>query len=246
MADGAIEAEAKQDVTDGFHLLIDALKLNGVETIYNVPGIPITDLGRYAQAQGMRVLSFRHEQHAGYAAAAAGFLTKKPGVCMTVSAPGFLNGLTALAHATTNCWPMILISGSSEREVVDLQRGDYEEMDQLAVSRPHAKAAYRILNAEDIGLGVARAFRAATTGRPGGVYLDIPGALLGQVMNEVEGKASMRQIVDLNAASVPAPAAVNRALDSLDAWWTSCQGNLREVLLSCYDWKAKNSEESGY
>ena len=66
-------------LTDGFHLLIDALKLNGINTIYNVPGIPITDLGRYAQAQGMRVISFRHEQHAGYAASVAGFLTKKPG-----------------------------------------------------------------------------------------------------------------------------------------------------------------------
>jgi oxalyl-CoA decarboxylase len=242
MADGVIDAKTNQDVTDGFHLLIDALKLNGVETIYNVPGIPITDLGRYAQAQGMRVLSFRHEQHAGYAAAAAGFLTKKPGICMTVSAPGFLNGLTALAHATTNCWPMIMISGSSEREVVDLQRGDYEEMDQLAVSRPHVKAAYRILHAEDIGLGVARAFRAATTGRPGGVYLDVPGELLGQVMDEAEGKASMRQIVDLNAASVPAPAAVDRAVDVLKsakkplmiigkgAAYAQCDAKVRELV----------------
>ncbi|WP_425046724.1 oxalyl-CoA decarboxylase [Primorskyibacter sp. S87] len=201
--------------TDGFHLLIDALRLNGIETIYNVPGIPITDLGRYAQAQGMRVLSFRHEQHAGYAAAAAGFLTKKPGVCMTVSAPGFLNGLTALAHATTNCWPMILISGSSEREIVDLQRGDYEEMDQLAIARPHCKAAYRILHAEDIGLGVARAIRAALTGRPGGVYLDVPGALLGQVMDAAEGQKSLIEVVDPSPASVPGPDAVSRAVEVL-------------------------------
>ncbi len=214
--DLAARAEtAPETLTDGFHLLIDALKLNGVETIYNVPGIPITDLGRYAQAQGMRVISFRHEQHAGYAAAAAGFLTKKPGVCMTVSAPGFLNGLTALAHATTNCWPMILISGSSEREVVDLQRGDYEEMDQLAIARPHAKAAYRILEAKDIGLGVARAVRAALTGRPGGVYLDVPGALLGQVMDAVEGQKSLIEVVDPNPKSVPAPEAVARAVDVL-------------------------------
>ena len=211
-----VRAEAAPEtLTDGFHLLIDALKLNGVETIYNVPGIPITDLGRYAQAQGLRVLSFRHEQHAGYAAAAAGFLTKKPGVCMTVSAPGFLNGLTALAHATTNCWPMILISGSSEREVVDLQRGDYEEMDQLAIARPHAKAAYRILHAEDIGLGVARAIRAALTGRPGGVYLDVPGQLLGQVMDAAEGQKSLIEVVDRNPKSVPGPDAVARAVDVL-------------------------------
>src|ERR1700739_1967315 len=132
---GATDANAiKPDeaLTDGFHLVIDALKLNGIKTIYGVPGIPITDLGRMAQAAGIRVISFRHEQNAGNAAAIAGFLTKKPGICLTVSAPGFLNGLAALANATTDCFPMILISGSSEREIVDLQQGDYEEMDQLA------------------------------------------------------------------------------------------------------------------
>src|SRR5580704_8874426 len=114
--------DAERTPTDGFHLVIDALKLNGINTIYGVPGIPITDLGRLAQAAGMRVISFRHEQNAGNAAAIAGFLTKSPGVCLTVSAPGFLNGLVALANATTNCFPMILISGSSEREIVDLQQ----------------------------------------------------------------------------------------------------------------------------
>ena len=75
----AIEPEAEPVLTDGFHLVIDALKLNGISTIYGVPGIPITDLGRLAQAAGMRVISFRHEQNAGNAAAIAGFLTQKPG-----------------------------------------------------------------------------------------------------------------------------------------------------------------------
>ena len=145
----------QQALTDGFHLVIDALKLNDINTIYGVPGIPITDLGRLAQAEGMRVISFRHEQHAGNAASIAGYLTQRPGVCLTVSAPGFLNGLTALANATTNCFPMILISGSSEREIVDLQQGDYEEMDQLAIAKPLCKAAFRVLHAEDIGIAVA-------------------------------------------------------------------------------------------
>jgi oxalyl-CoA decarboxylase len=189
------------------------MKLNDLNTIYGVPGIPITDFGRMAQAAGMRVISFRHEQNAGNAAAIAGFLTKKPGVCLTVSAPGFLNGLTALAHATTNCWPMILISGSSEREVVDLMQGDYEEMDQLAIAKPLCKAAYRILHAEDIGIGLARAIRSAVSGRPGGVYLDIPGALLGQVMDQVEGEKSLVKVIDPAPAQAPAPHAVARALD---------------------------------
>jgi oxalyl-CoA decarboxylase len=211
----ASEADAPQELTDGFHLIIDALKLNGIETIYNVPGIPITDLGRMAQAEGLRVLSFRHESNAGNAAAIAGYLTKKPGVCMTVSAPGFLNGLVALAHATTNCWPMILISGSSEREIVDLQQGDYEEMDQLAIAKPLCKAAYRILHAEDIGVGVARAIRAAMSGRPGGVYLDLPAALLGQAMDALEGEKSLIKVVDPAPAQFPAPTAIDRALDVL-------------------------------
>ncbi|MCJ8308626.1 MAG: oxalyl-CoA decarboxylase [Rhizobiaceae bacterium] len=201
------------ELTDGFHLLIDALKLNDINTIYGVPGIPITDLGRMMQEEGMRVLSFRHEQNAGNAAAIAGFLTKKPGVCLTVSAPGFLNGLTALAHATTNCWPMILISGSSEREIVDLMQGDYEEMDQLAIAKPLCKAAYRVLHAEDIGIAVARAIRAAVSGRPGGVYLDIPGALLGQVMDVVEGAKSLVKVIDPAPAQIPSPASVDRALE---------------------------------
>jgi len=200
------------ELTDGFHLVIDALKLNGLNTIYNVPGIPITDLARLMQAEGMRVLSFRHEQNAGYAAAIAGYLTKKPGVCMTVSAPGFLNGLTALAHATTNCFPMILMSGSSEREIIDLMQGDYEEMDQLAIAKPLCKAAYRILHAEDIGIGVARAIRAAVSGRPGGIYLDIPGALLGQTMDAVAGQNSLVKVIDAAPEQIPAPDAVARAL----------------------------------
>ncbi|MGA9001967.1 MAG: oxalyl-CoA decarboxylase, partial [Pseudolabrys sp.] len=221
MADAAVKekpadtAETERELTDGFHLIIDALKLNGLNTIYGVPGIPITDFGRMAQAEGIRVISFRHEQNAGYAASIAGFLTKKPGVCLTVSAPGFLNGLTALAHATTNCFPMILMSGSSEREIVDLQQGDYEEMDQLAIAKPLCKAAFRVLHAQDIGIGLARAIRTAVSGRPGGVYLDLPAKLFGQVMDAEAGKKSLVKVIDPAPAQIPSPEAVKRALDVL-------------------------------
>src|SRR5690349_16785288 len=212
-AEPQVATSAATQLTDGFQLVIDALKLNGIDTIYGLPGIPITDFGRMAQAAGIRVLSFRHEQNAGYAASIAGFLTKKPGICLTVSAPGFLNGLNALAHATTNCFPMILISGSSEREIVDLQQGDYEEMDQLAIAKPLCKAAYRILHAADIGIGIARAIRAAVSGRPGGVYLDLPAKLFGQVLDAAAGKNSLVKVIDAAPAQIPAPAAIKRALD---------------------------------
>src|SRR2546421_1278280 len=212
---GTVESQIATQVTDGFHLVIDALKLNGIDTIFGLPGIPITDFTRMAQAAGLRVIAFRHEQNAGNAAAIAGFLTQKPGICLTVSAPGFLNGLTALANATTNCFPMILISGSSEREVVDLQQGDYEEMDQLAIAKPLAKAAYRVLHAEDIGVGIARAIRAACSGRPGGVYLDLPAKLFAQAIDAAAGRKTLIKVVDPAPKQIPAPESVKRALDLL-------------------------------
>ena len=82
------EPAAEEQTTDGFHLVIDALKLNGISTIYGLPGIPITDLTRMLQAEGMRMISFRHEANAGNAAAIAGFINGKLGICLTVSAPG--------------------------------------------------------------------------------------------------------------------------------------------------------------
>jgi oxalyl-CoA decarboxylase len=202
-------------LTDGIHLVVDALKLNDVHTIYGLVGIPITDLARVAQASGIRYIGFRHESDAGHAAAAAGFLTKKPGICLTVSAPGFLNGLVALANATTNCFPMVQISGSSERHLVDLQRGDYEEMDQLAAAKPFAKAAYRVSRAEDIGRGVARAIRTAVSGRPGGVYLDIPAAVLGEVIDAHQAAATLWRVVNPAPRQLPELEAVDLAIDLL-------------------------------
>src|SRR5579863_5881872 len=204
-----------QEMTDGFHLVVEALKLNGVDTIFGVAGIPITDLLRLAQNEGIRYLGFRHEQSAANAAAIAGYLTQKPGVCMTVSAPGFLNGLVALANATTNCFPMILISGSSDRSIVDLEQGDYEEMDQLAVARPHCKAAYRVNRPQDIGIGIARAIRAAVSGRPGGVYLDLTSEVLGSALDVESAKKSLVKVVDPAPQSPPAPQAVARAIELL-------------------------------
>lgn len=209
------EAAESARLTDGFHLVVDALKANDVDTIYGVVGIPITDLARVAQSSGIRYIGFRQETSAGNAAAAAGFLTGRPGVCLTVSAPGFLNGLAALANATTNCFPMIQISGSSNRAMVDLQRGDYGELDQLSAARPFAKAAYRIGRIEDIGRGVARAIRTATSGRPGGVYLDIPGDILGQALEASVAADTIWRVVDPAPRQLPAPEAVDRAADVL-------------------------------
>jgi oxalyl-CoA decarboxylase len=202
-------------MTDGFHLVVNALKLNGIDTIYGVVGIPITDLARLAQAEGIRYIGFRHEQSAGNAAAISGFLTQKPGICLTVSAPGFLNGMVALANATTNGFPMIQISGSSSRAIVDLQQGDYEELDQMNAARPYTKAAFRVNRPEDIGIGIARAIRAAVSGRPGGVYLDLPADVLATALDSDTAAQSLIRVVDPVPREIPAPESIRRALDLL-------------------------------
>src|SRR5260370_12447968 len=205
--------EPVREVPDGFNLIVDARRLNGVETIYGVVGIPITDVARIAQAQGIRYIGFRQEQAAGHAAAAAGFLTQRPGICLTVSAPGFLNGLPALANATTDCFPMIQIAGSSDRAIVDLHQGDYEELDQMNTAMPLAKEAFRVERPQDIGIGVARAIRAAVSGRPGGVYLDLPAAVLGATLDATTGRASVFEVVDPAPRQLPASESTARALD---------------------------------
>lgn len=209
------ETSPDENLTDGMRLVVEALKRNGLDTMYGIVGIPVTDLARYAQQQGIRYIGFRHEQSAGNAAAISGYLTQKPGILLTVSAPGFLNGLAALANATTNGFPMIQISGSSDRAIIDLQQGDYEGLDQMNIAKPFAKASYRINKPEDIAVGLARAVRAAVSGRPGGVYLDLTTALLGSTIDKDTAEKTLFVPVNPAPAMIPSPESVQQALQLL-------------------------------
>lgn len=205
---------ANESMKTGADLLIDALQKNGLNNIYGVVGIPVTDFARLAQLRGMKFFGFRREDAAVDAAAAAGYLTQKPGVALTVSAPGFLNGLTALAQATKNCFPLIMISGSSERHIIDLDQGDYEGLDQYNVAKPFCKAAYRVDRAQDMGLAVARAVRTALSGRPGGVYLDLPADTIGQQIEVAnDSDAGIYEVVDPAPKQSPSDEAINRAVE---------------------------------
>lgn len=201
---------------NGADLLVEALKANGVKNVYGLVGIPVTDVSRLMEMEGIHFYAFRREDAAVEAAAAAGFLTGRPGIALTVSAPGFLNGLVALKEATENCWPVIMISGSSDRALVDMDRGEYEGMDQYNAAKPFCKAAFRIDKPEDVGLGVVRAFRAAMGGRPGGVYLDVPGEMLGQMLDpSIDPASTIHVPVDPAPAQFPSDEAVKRAVDIL-------------------------------
>ena len=197
----------------GMDILVRALKMVGVDTMYGLVGIPVTEFAYLAQGRGIKFVSFRHEQQAGMAAATHGYLTKKPGVLLTVSSLGFLNGLTATTNATVNCYPMIQISGSSVREPIDLQQGTYEGLDQLAIAKTLVKAAYRVNKPEDIPTAVVRAYRAAVSGRPGGVYLDVTTPCLGAIMNGADADKLFYEPVDLEPSVVPSAESVKRAVE---------------------------------
>lgn len=204
------------DQVTGMRVLAMSLHKIGVDKMYGLVGIPVTEVAYIAQEEGIKFVGFRHEQQAGMAAATHGFLTKTPGVLLTVSSLGFLNGLTSTINATVNCYPMIQISGSSDRDTVDMQQGAYEELDQFAVARPLVKAAYRVNKPEDIPTAVVRAYRAAISGRPGGVYLDMTVASLGGIIDADKANAlidAMIPPVDPVAEVAPNADSVKRAAD---------------------------------
>ncbi|MCL1886588.1 MAG: oxalyl-CoA decarboxylase [Betaproteobacteria bacterium] len=210
-----MSTEKEVDLVDSFYMLIESLKNNGIKNIYGIPGIPVTALIRSWQAEGGKWFGFRHETNAAMAAGVAGYLTGVPGVCLTTPAPGFLNGLAGAANATTNGWPMILLSGAAGRRNTDLQQGAFEEMDQLNAARPHVKAAYRINNIRDIPIAIARAVRTAVSGRPGAVYLDLSHEMLVGTMPADEADKLLFTPVDVTPKQLPDPNAVKRAADLL-------------------------------
>lgn len=199
----------------GMYILARALKRAGISNVYGLVGIPITEAAYMVQGQGIRFVGFRHEQQAGMAAATEGFLTKKPGVLMTVSSLGFLNGLTATANATVNCYPMIQISGASDPAMVDMNMGTYEQLDQFNTAKGLVKAVFRCNHAKDIPAAVARAYRAAVSGRPGGVYIDMTTPALGEVMDAADAEKLFYDPVDPYSPVAPDGAAVDRAVGIL-------------------------------
>lgn len=199
----------------GMYILAQALKRLGLDTVYGLVGIPVTEAAYAMQKVGVKFVGFRFEQQAGMAAATHGYLRKEPGVLLTVSSLGFLNGLTATANATVNCYPMIQISGASDPTMVDMNMGTYEQLDQFNTAKPLVKAAFRCSHAKDIPSAVARAYRAAVSGRPGGVYIDMTTPALAEIMDASEAEKLFYTPVDLYSPVAPNKQSVDKAIEIL-------------------------------
>jgi acetolactate synthase-1/2/3 large subunit len=166
----------------GSEVLAQSLRSQGTDTLFYLMGGPMLDTEAACIALGIRAIDHRHEQAAAFAAHAWTRVTRRPGVCMGCSGPGATNLLTGVANAFTDAAPLVAIGGSSPRVFLGMEA--FQEIDQVAVFRPVTKWAERIYDARRIPDVVATAFRQATTGRPGPVYLDLPGDVLGEKVEE--------------------------------------------------------------
>ncbi len=164
----------------GAQIIAKSLKQQGVDYMFGIVGIPVIPIAAAAQREGIKFFGFRNEQAAGYAAAAIGYLTGRPGACLGVSGPGMLHGVPGMANAWANCWPMILIGGANDS--YQNGQGAFQEAPQIEAARPFAKYCARPDSMARIPYFVEQAVRSAISGRPGAVYLDFPGDMIsGQI-----------------------------------------------------------------
>jgi thiamine pyrophosphate-dependent acetolactate synthase large subunit-like protein len=166
----------------GSEVLAQALRSQGVDTLFYLMGGPMLETEAACIKLGIRAIDTRHEQAASLAAHAWTRVTRRPGVCMGCSGPGTTNLVTGVANAFTDCAPLVAIGGSSPRVYLGMEA--FQEIDQVAIMKPITKRAERIYDARRIPDMVATAFREATAGRPGPVYLDLPGDVLGEKIEE--------------------------------------------------------------
>eukprot|EP01089_Gocevia_fonbrunei_P018174 TRINITY_DN6089_c0_g1_i1.p1 TRINITY_DN6089_c0_g1~~TRINITY_DN6089_c0_g1_i1.p1 ORF type:complete len:571 (+),score=137.21 TRINITY_DN6089_c0_g1_i1:58-1770(+) len=166
----------------GAEVIVRALKQLGVKYMFGIVGIPVTDIAITAQQHGIKYYSFRNEQAASYAAGAVGYLTGTPGVCLAVSGPGMIHAIAGLANAWANCWPMLLLAGKNDQNVND--KGAFQEAPQLESARLYSKYIARVESIERIPAYLDKAIRVSTYGRPGAVYLELPGDIISGTISE--------------------------------------------------------------
>jgi thiamine pyrophosphate-dependent acetolactate synthase large subunit-like protein len=166
----------------GSELLAKSLKAQGMDTLFYLMGGPMLETESACIKLGVRAIDSRHEQGAAMMAHAYSRLTRRPGVCMASSGPGTINMATGVANAFVDAAPLVAVGGTSPRVYFGMDA--FQEVDQLSLYKPITKWATRILDAKRIPDVVATAFRQATSGRPGPVFLDLPGDVLGEVVEE--------------------------------------------------------------
>ena len=196
----------------GAQLIARSLKQHGIEYMFGIVGFPVVPVAFACQAEGLQYFGMRHEQSASYAAQAVSYLTGRPGACLVVSGPGMTNAISGLANAWSNCWPMVLIGGSSDMGQGGM--GAFQEAPQVEAARPFVKYAAKIDRVERIPYFVEQAVRISMYGRPGPVYLDLPGDIIDEKIEEEDALPQPPRVPDPPRLQTD-PEAVKAALGAL-------------------------------
>ncbi|KAM6135033.1 2-hydroxyacyl-CoA lyase 1 isoform 2-T2 [Pterocles gutturalis] len=173
---------ADGETVSGAEIIAQSLLAQHIEYMFGIVGIPVTEIAIAAQTVGIKYVGMRNEQAACYAASAVGYLTGRPAVCLVVSGPGFLHALGGMANATINCWPLIVIGGSSDRNQETM--GAFQEFPQVEAGRLYNKLSVRPSSLEVIPAVIEKAVRTSIYGRPGSCYIDIPGDFVNLQVNK--------------------------------------------------------------
>jgi acetolactate synthase-1/2/3 large subunit len=223
---------------DGGRLFAKALKKEGVEYVFTLNGGHIYNLYEGCVDEGIKVIDFRHEQVAAHAAEGWAKVTGKPGVAIVTAGPGVTDAVTGIANAFQAPSPMILIGGNAG--ITDHLRGGLQDFDSATFLKPVTKFSEQVKRVERIPEYVSIAFRHATSGVPGPVYLEIPIDIVGGVAEEEDVKYPssyrtqskafgdpeyIKQVVDiLHSTERP------MVLAGSDIWWNDASEELREFV----------------
>ncbi|KAI7864449.1 thiamine pyrophosphate enzyme, N-terminal TPP binding domain-containing protein [Spinellus fusiger] len=168
----------------GADLIAESLKRQGVKVIFGIVGIPVVEIAEACIAKGIEFIGFRNEQSAAYAASAYGYLSGRPGICLSVGGPGVVHSLAGVLNAKLNCWPLVLLSGAADTYQTD--KGAFQELDQVEACRPYCKYAARPASVDRIPFVIEKAIRTAIAGRPGAAYIDLPADFIQYKTNEFQ------------------------------------------------------------
>lgn len=168
---------------NGNDLVAQALADEGVDTVFYLTGGPMVDVAARC-IERFHSVDVRHEQAAAMAAHAYSRVSGKPGVCFAASGPGATNLITGVGNAFLDAVPVVALGGASA--VAQTGMGAFQEMDQVGMFKPITKWSERVIDTRRIPEIINKAFRVATSGQPGPVYVDLPGDVLYRRIDDSE------------------------------------------------------------
>jgi acetolactate synthase-1/2/3 large subunit len=156
-------------------VLVRILESYGVELVFGIPGVHTIELYRGLPATGIRHVTPRHEQGAGFMADGYARVTGKPGVCLVITGPGMTNIATAMGQALADSVPMLVISSVNRTHQLGMGEGRLHEMPQQGVTMSGVSIfSHTLMRADELPQVLARAFAVFASERPGPVHIEIP------------------------------------------------------------------------